>query len=305
MPLFRRGNSLNLDTKEQKQEEKKEEALPFVTPTQLNDFGSTIRTEVSGIISNAVSELRGAFSSFQQPAGQQRQEPQIEDVSEEDYQQALSTGDAQTITKRQRANDERNRRNTQREINQARAEVTPVLESLSGELAGSILATLEYYPLFKKDVDSLLGTIPPAQRNRSVIEHIYHSVCGRPENLTKIQEYKTGQQRQRDLEVGMASDIGTQRRGNQREREVTFESTFGEEISNPTATLQTHGPIWQGRRRGYDAENYAKDVGFKDKNEFARFAHAVMAVEDCPECLSPIIQGKCAAYCKMNKRRSG
>ena len=304
MPFFRRGNSLGLST-EEKKEVVKDDTLPFVTPTQLDTFGNTLKTELSGIINGVAAEMRGVFQGIQQ--GGQRQEqrttlPEIHDLTDEEYQEALSNGDVGKIKIREQANGERIRRESNQQIQLARQEVTPILESMSGELSTTILASLEYYPLFKRDVDSLLQTIPAANRNRSVIEHVYHSVCGRPENIQKIQEYRTQQRTQRETEEAMASGTGQQRRG-QREKEVTFEQTFGEQISNPTFALHGSGPLWQGRRRGYDAETYSRDIGFKDKNEFARFSHAVMSVEDCPECMSPIVGGKCAAYCKMNKMR--
>src|SRR6266567_2463686 len=175
MALFKRGNSLGLQT--EPPAEKKDEPMPFVTPDQLTNMGSTLRNEITGLINIVMAEVRGAFQGIQQPQQQQQQRlPDIDDVSDHDYQQALSVGDAQVLQKRELANRERLARAAAVEVNRARAEVTPVLESMSTELATTILGSLPYYALFKKDVDSLLGTIPPAQRNRQVIEHIYHSV---------------------------------------------------------------------------------------------------------------------------------
>jgi hypothetical protein len=302
MPLFRRGNTLGLQT--DPPTEPQDAPMPFVTPDQLTSANSTLRNELSGLIKTAMAEVRGAFQGMQQPqARQEPQLPQIDDVSDADYQQALQVGDAQVIQRRENANRERLARAAAAEVNRARAEVTPIIESMSGELATTILGSLPYYTLFKKDVDSLLGTIPPAQRNRQVIEHIYHAVCGRPENIARIREYANTQAQQRETERAMASDTGV-RRGQQREKEESFEQVFGEQFSSPTATLQGSGPIWQGRRRGYDPDSYARDIGFKDKQEYTRFSKAVMTIEDCPLCLSPVIGGKCASYCKGNKMRT-
>lgn len=304
MPLFRKGNTLGLQTQQPREETEERQELPYVTPTQFNDSLSSLRTETSSLINGAVAELRGMFQGFQSQMRPQPEvrEPQVDDITDEEYQNALSTGDTVALGRRQRAVEERARRQAAREVQQARAELTPIVEGMSTELASSILGTLPFYSLFKKEVDEMMSTIPPAQRNRSVIEHIYHSVCGRPESLAKIDTYRETQRKQREVEEAMASGVGTQRRG-QREREVTFESTFGEQISNPTATIQGSGPIWQGRRRGYDPDSYARDQGFNDKEDFTRFTHAVMSVEDCPLCLSPVIGGRCAAYCKGNKIR--
>lgn len=306
MPLFRRGNTLGLQTEPTAPQT--DAPLPFVTPDQLTQNSTTLRNEITGLINNAMAEVRGAFQGMQgyqsQQPQQQAQMPQIEDVSDAEYHQAISVGDVQVIQKRDQANRQRIAQAAAAEVQRARAEVTPVLESMSTELAGTILGTLPYYGLFKKDVDSLLSTIPPAQRNRQVIEHIYHSVCGRPENILRIREHEASQAQQRETERAMASDTGVQRRGGAREREETFEETFGEQFTSPTATLQGSGPIWQGRRRGYDPDSYAKDVGFKDKQDYTRFSKVVMAIEDCPLCYSPVIGGKCSAYCKGNKMRT-
>ncbi len=302
MALFKRGNSLGLNTTEKK-DDKKDDTLPFVTPTQLNDFGASIRNDLNSVINGAVAEIRGAFSTLQQPRTEPSRQPDIRDITDEEYQAALQAGDITLIKVREQANLERVRREGQSALSQARGELTPVLEGMSNELASTILSSLEYYPLFKKDVDTLLATIPAAQRNRAVIEHIYQSVCGRPENLIKRDEYRAQKAQQQSTEDAMASSTPARRGGQQQEQAISFENTFGENISSPTATLHGNGPLWQGRRRGYDPENYSKDMGFAGKDDFARFTHAVMRVEDCPECYTPIIGGKCAPYCQMNKMR--
>ena len=304
MALFRRGNTLGLNTQDKQPDPDPQQAMPFVTPDQLNTANTSLRTEITSLITNAMSEVRGTLAGFQ--AGQPQYQPQglpaIDDVSDDDYHEALRVGDVQVLSKRERANAEKLARAAANEVNRARAEVTPVIENLSTELASSILGSLPYYPMLKKDVDSLLQTIPAAQRTRQVIEHIYHSVCGRPENLSKIREHEQTQAQQRETELAMASNTTVQRRGT-RQPDASFESVFGENLSNPTASLHGSGPLWQGRRSGYDPDSYGRDMGFKDKNDFTRFATAVMSVEDCPLCYSPVIGGKCAPYCKGNKVR--
>src|ERR1044071_4303955 len=145
MPFFRRGNSLGLAT-EEKHDEKKDEPLPFVTPDQLNSFGSSLKTELSGIINGVAAEMRGVFQGVQMGQGQgQRTQPNdpppIDDLSDDEYREALSTGDAERLRIRERANAERLRRESQIEIPRARSEVPPVLESMSTELASSILSS--------------------------------------------------------------------------------------------------------------------------------------------------------------------
>ena len=275
---------------------KKDDPPQYVSMDAFNKGMDEVRSMTSKLDQFA-GLVTGALTSSQSGPAPIReappQEPAIDDITDEDYAVAVLQGDAAKITKRTKAEVERAKREIKHEYN-ARFSVLEgqgmgILDQVNTELGQQALAGMPYYVLLKQDIDAQLKTIPAHQRTPEMRQWIYQRTVGA--NLDKIKAHDQAEET-RIRQEREALDIPG--RTQSKDAKLTAASVFGEDILSPTTTWRGGGNLWA--RRTPDEWARAR-YGTKDINEAAAFASNVMAIDDCPRCFSPVVQGKC--HCRQ------
>lgn len=223
------------------------------------------------------------------------QEPVIDDITDDDYATAVLQGDHVKINKRTKAMIDREVRQV-RQTYDARFAILEgqgmgILDQVNTEVGQQALAGMPYYVLLKADIDSQLKTIPAHQRTPEMRQWIYQRTVGA--NLDKIKLHDQAEETRIKQEREVLDTPG---RTALRDTKPTAASVFGEDILSPTMTWRGGGALWARRT----PDEWAKArYGTKDANEAAVFAANVMAIDDCPRCFSPLIQGKC--HCRPGR----
>ena len=260
----------------------------------------------------AVSTLNNINTQFQQfqgfisglatgqgaPAGtsqvqQVQQLPDIQDVTDEEYQQALIDGDAKKLRTRHAADMERQKRQFDSRFTELESRGMGVLDVVSNQASQQALATQKFYPLIKDKVDAKIAKIPAPQRTPEMVSFLYRETVG--ENFDALSKWERAEETRiaAEREAGMGTPTRGSGGSRTSEDEVTFSSTFGEELSNPVATWKGGGRVWDK----FNVQDHAKRrYGLDGPNELAQFARGVMATDDCHQCFSPIVNGKC--FCR-------
>src|SRR5262245_23873561 len=223
------------------------------------------------------------------------QEPPIEDISDDEYAQALLQGDAGKISKRTNAQIERARRGIQQQFDQRFSALEQqgmaVLGQVQSEVGQSALSSLPYYQLFRSDIDSALRQLPVHQRTPEMRAHIYHATVGA--NLDKVRAHDAAEATRITREREALDPPG---RGSRGDPGPTPESTFGDKLLAPGATWMGGGPLWGKRTPDGWAQNYYK---VQNMGEAAVYMDNVMKLGNCDRCFGPIIGGKC--HCRGNR----
>lgn len=221
------------------------------------------------------------------------QEVPIEDITDEQYADAVLRGDAPLIQKRTKAEISRAER-TMRKDYDARFRTLEqqgmgILDQVSSEMGQQALAGMPYYQILKADIDAQLKTIPAHQRTPEMRQWIYERTVGaNQEKVFTFRQAEEARIRQEREEVGAPG-----RTREDRNAAPTGASVFGEELLAPTATFRGGGALWSRR----SPDEWARGrYGTKDINEAAVLATNVMGLSDCPQCFGPVIGGKC--HCK-------
>ncbi len=254
--------------------------------------------EVRGLNSklDQVTGLMSGFIGNSQPGSTIRQDspaPQeaaIEDVTDEEYSAAVLQGDAAKITKRNKAEIERAKREVKREYDARfkalEGQGMAILDQVNTEQGQQALSGMPYYSLLKADIDVQLKTIPAHQRTPEMRQWVYERTVGA--NQEKVWAHKQAEEERIKQERDALSTPGREQHA--REAKPTGATVFGENILNPTTTWRGGGNIWA--RQSPDEWARAR-YGTKDINEAAVMATNILAISDCPRCFGPIMNGKC------------
>jgi hypothetical protein len=257
-----------------------------------------------GRFNQAMDEVRGLGSKLDQftglftglMTGQPPPVPQtpqteapIDDVTDEEYADAVLRGDAAKIQKRTRAEIERAKRDLQKTYDQRLGTLERqgmgILDQVSGELGQQALGAMPYYQVLKGDIDAALKQLPAHQRTPEMRQHIYHAVVGA--NLDKVRAHDAAEAARIQKERDTLEPPG---RAREHEQGPTPETIFGDAILRPDATWMGGGKLWAKRT----PDEWARTrYGVKDVREASVYASNVMNLDDCPRCFGPIIGGKC------------
>lgn len=285
-------------------QEKKDESPKYIDETRFNQALDEVRG-----LNSKLDQMTGLFTGFLATPGQkgqgqqaqQAQEPPIDDVTDDEYSDAVLKGDAEKISKRMSAVTERKAREIRRDYDQRisllERQGMGILEQVSGEVGQGAMNTLPYYQLLKADIDAALKQLPVHQRTPEMRAHIYHATVGA--NLDKVKAHDAAEtvrvQAQRDAEHAP----GRQHAQDQGPSPATI---FGEDILRPDARWRGGANLWGRMQHGRTvtpdgfAQNYFHT---KDIQEASVYASNVMALDDCPRCFGPLIGGKC--HCRSGR----
>lgn len=277
-------------------EEKKDDPPPrFVDEGRFNQALEEVRG-----LNSKLDQFTGMFAGFMQggqggQGGQRTEsappaEAAIDDITDEEYNDAVLRGDPVKISKRMNAVAERKVRETRKEydtrLKALETQGMAVLDQVSGELGQSSLASQPYYALLKTDIDAAMKQIQPHMRTPEMRMFVYNAVVGT--NLDKIRAHDAAEAAriQRDREQPDPPGRGR----TQEDQGPTPESVFGADMLRPDATWRGGARLWDKRSPDGFAQNR---YGTKDLKEAAVYATNVMNLDDCPRCFGPIIGGKC------------
>lgn len=253
----------------------------------------------------ALDDVRSIGSKLDQFLGGQQQPQQttqpvveapIDDISDEDYADALLRGDAARITRRNKAEVERASRAIKHDYDQRFARLEgqgmAILDQVNTEVGQQAMGGMPYYGLLKNEVDTQLKALQPHQRTPEMREWIYQRTVGA--NLEKIKAHDQAEEARIRQERQTVTTPGRDREG--RDATPTAASVFGEDMMSPNATVKGGGQLW----RRHTPDEWARNrYGTKDANEAAVMATNVLALSDCPQCFGPVIGGKC--HCRGNR----
>lgn len=218
------------------------------------------------------------------------QEVTIEDITDEQYADAVLRGDAPLIQKRTRAEIARAERTMRKEYDTRfktlEQQGMSILDQVSSEIGQQSLAGMPYYQILKAEIDTQLKTIPAHQRTPEMRQWVYERTVGA--NITKIREFDRTEEMRIARDRDAVDVPGRSRDG--KGVQPTGSTVFGEEILSPTATVRGGGQLWANRT----PEEWVRNrYGTKDVNEAAILVTNVMALDNCHQCFGPIIGGKC------------
>lgn len=281
---------------QQKQEEKEKEATPSYVKQE--DFTAAMNTLNN--INSQFQQFQGFVSGLAQGQGapggvsnQQQQAPAIEDVTDEEYQQALMDGTASVLQKRHRADLARQEAKFNTRFTELEQRGLGILDLVSNQTTQQSLTSKKWYPLLKDQVNAEIAKIPAQNRTPDLVDFIYNKIVG--ENEEKIYTWRQEDDKRLAQEREVGNDTPRRSSRGQASDEVTFENTFGDELSQPHATWKGGGRVWDK----FDAATHVKHrYGLDSVNDAAKYARGVMAIDDCAECFSPIVNGKC--HCRRS-----
>ena len=276
---------------------KKEEPPAYVPMERFNQALDEVRG-----LNSKLDQFTGLMTGFlgnPQPGPATRQDtlpPQeaaIDDISDEEYSTALLQGDAPKITKRNRAEIERAKREVKREYDARfktlEGQGMAILDQVNTEQGQQALSGQPYYNLLKADIDAQLKTVPAHQRTPEMRQFIYERTVGA--NQEKVWAHKQAEEGRIRQERDALGTPGREARD--KDNKPTAANVFGEEILSATTTWRGGGTLWARR----SPDEWARSrYGTKDMNEAAVMATNILAISDCPRCFGPIIGGKC--HCK-------
>lgn len=225
-------------------------------------------------------------------------EPDIDDITDEEYNDAVLRGDAVRIAKRTNAMVERATRRVQKDlggrIDTLQTQGMGILNQVNTELGQQALGGQPYYQLLKAEIDMQLQEVPAHQRTPQMRQWIYERTVGA--NIAKIREHDT---REAERQARDRDALGTPGRARQQQDTTpTAESTFGDGVMRNDATWHGGGRVWEKK----SPDDFARRrYGLDNMNQAAVFATNVMAVSDCSECFMPIVGGKCAPRCSRTQ----
>lgn len=272
-------------------EKKKEDPPQYVSQATFQQA----LDDVKGMNSK-LDQMAGMFTGWAQaqpnqpPAQQVQQEQAVPDITDQEYESACLSGDHIKIGVRMNAISERKAREVRKEYDRRfqvlEQQGMTILDRVSTEAGQSALTSLPYYQLFKADIDAALKNIPAHQRTPEMRTHIYHATVGG--NLDKVKAHdateavRIGKEREQlDTPGRRAQDIS---------QGPTPENVFGDVLLKPDATWRGGAKLWD--RRSPDTWAQTR-YGVKDMKEAAVYASNVLALDDCPRCFGPVINGKC------------
>jgi hypothetical protein len=218
------------------------------------------------------------------------QEAAIEDITDDEYADAVLKGDAPRITKRNKAEIERAKREVRHEYDQRfktlEGQGMAILDQVNTEQGQQALNGQPYYQILKTDIDDQLKKIPAHQRTPEMRQWIYERTVGA--NQEKVWAHKQAEEARIRQEREALGTPGRESRT--KDSTPTGANVFGEDILSPTTTWHGGGNLWARR----SPDEWARSrYGTKDINEAAVMATHILAVEDCPRCFGPVIGGKC------------
>ena len=300
MPLFSRAKKEE-DPTEETTEETTTETPSYVTTSDLSD----LRSEVQ----NGFLQMQQNILAPQTPAPTEEKEPTIEDVSDTEYESALSSlsdqdyeGDRsqliRTIRKREDAKQTRLTHQINTQFAALKRENDENLGRVGTHLAESSLERQPYYQLFKRDIDEAISNLPAATRlDNNARLMIYNNFVGA--NVARVMEYDT------DLKARKAAeqhtlDTAPGRTPAEQKDKTSFSSAFGSEFAEVNATIPGVGPVWNPSSRSHQSpDDFARSKqahggdSFESADDYARYATAIMSIERCNKCLQDIINQAC------------
>lgn len=277
---------------ETKQEEVKKEEEPnsgFVSREDFNKVNERLEQLTNAMLGNQPS---------QQAPAQQEPEPEIEDASDEEIQAAWAkadeTGEATDIrnarvleSKRSAANQKRLEHSFNKQIKGLEAQGSQWISGVNQRQAKSYLEGKKYYKEYKKEIDEALGQVDPTYINPELAEKAYNMVVG-----THFEEIRDKEAEAEARQKAAKASDTTGRTGREQEEVKQpgqkFEETFGESVSSPGARWEGGGDLWSSRHRNPD--EFAYNLGYQSADDYAEASEAIMSVEDCPNCFSPMTE---------------
>lgn len=274
-----------------------DQAPQYVSVEQFNSALGEIKTmsqrfeDFSGLVQSAFTGGQLNAAPRVQPRAADT-EPAIVDLTDDEYNDALLRGDAAKIGIRTNAIVERRLRE-ERHASNARFERLEsqgmaILDQVQNEVGQTSLARMPYYTIVKSDVDRMLEALPTHQRTPQMREHCYNAVVGA--NVEKIMTFRQTE----DQRIAQEREAATSMPGRTKERDEgpTPDTVFGTTV-RPDATWTGSGKLWGHKTPDEWAKNR---YGVENMQQAAVYASNVMAIDDCQQCFSPIVGGKC--HCK-------
>lgn len=200
---------------------KLEEEINKRAEEKAKELGNQQQHAVFDRLTNTLERFEASLNK--QPEPPPKKEAPIEDVSDEDYraarQKAMQEGDWSVVDKmekiREKAREERLRREHKREMDSLRGELsqgTEILSQLSFEVNKS---KMPHYDVLEKEMQAALAQLPANQRaNPVAVQSVYNYVAGSPEGLAKIEnKWKESFLRQQSQEDPPGPGTGSSREG--------------------------------------------------------------------------------------------
>lgn len=218
----------------------KEESPQYVTKAEYDQTLTVLQSLQTGI-----QTLTSGFNAVVADRQARKEEPQIEDVTDEEIEEALRSGEgAGKFRKMVNASVEKLRRDV---LGPELAAGFGALEGLTREVSAT---KMPYYDKYKKEIDEYVGALTPQQRLRPEAYKTAHDyVVGL--HVTEIlaeQAEASKRQKNEPPQGGLPGGApGRQARGGET-RETSFQ--FSEENHNALA-VKGYTPDMQAQRMGY------------------------------------------------------
>jgi len=280
-----------------------EPATPADTPRYVDESRFNGALDEVKALNSKLDQMAGMFTGMMTSGlqGNQQQsmppsayEPPIDDISEEEYQQALLQGDAVKVSKRMQAVAERAARQVRHEVEPRfrtiETQGLQIYDQLSGEVGQRALNEMPYYQLFKQDIDQAMQQIPVHQRTQEMRQLIYRSVVGGNIDKVKAHDAAESVRIERDRNAMGAPGRSTPSDG------PTPENVFGNDILKSDATWRGGAALWGKRSPDEWAKNYYKVNNLQEASAYSTNIHNL---SNCETCFGPIINGRC--HCRTQR----
>src|SRR5207247_423765 len=211
---------------------KQDEPPKYVDEARFNQALEEVRG-----MNSKLDQFTGLFTGYmaqpgQQPSVQYPQQPQeqpIDDITDEEYQQAVLQGDAPKISKRMAAVTERKAREIRSEYEQRfrtiETQGLSIYDQLSSEVGQTALKAMPYYQLFRQDIDAALKQVPVHQRTPEMRSFIYERTVGA--NIDKVKAHDAAEA----MRIAKERDqLDPPSRTKEQDEGPTPESVFGDDV---------------------------------------------------------------------------
>lgn len=218
-----------------------------------------LKEEILGL-KGALGEIRDTFSAVVAETRRSQvpptASPAIDEVSDDELDRAITTGEGAAKTLRRLVAAERERIR--------REDVDPLRNYGVGMFSNltmrQIKGEMPHYERFKKDIDAQLAAMPPETRaNPEAVKYIYNSVVG--ENMGVLIQDEVEKQLRQKADTTATTDAasgGRSRVNPKKDEPLNAEEVFGREAMQSLRAVNR------------DPEQFVKSLGYESMDEYLK-----------------------------------
>ena len=147
------------------------------------------------------------------------------------------------------------------------------------------LKTMPYYSYVSKQIEDQIGALPAEQRTPELAQWFYDAAVGK--NIDEITARESERKAREKAKTVLPEESNMNGRTQPKDHVTTFAGVFGTEIADADAMWPAGGLLWQ---KNHDTpDRFAKNLGYRDADHYAKVSQFIMATEPCPDCFRDIL----------------